>query len=201
MAISDIRHYGGHGTNRSLGVGGVVMGLRRTIRPTNLVLNGNFAKGTTNWSAVQGSFSASGGEVSYLCTSQYGNVRQESINIISGHKYYYAAWVKASSNLVGIKIVAGAWNSTIKRHSGSGAYERLSYIDTATASSANSQFRILEDDRASGWDTVYAYGGIVVDLTVAFAGMTEPTLAQCDAYFADWFNATANSGSMSRSLR
>ncbi len=155
---------------------------------TNLVTNGDFSNGTTGWTvAVYPTLSVSGGAASVLASGQYDRLMSQ-FTTIAGHKYYMAVHVKSDSPNVRLQY-GGA--GVIKNHSGSGNYETLRGVITA---SATNQYIWVVDTRASGWTAFVIDRATAIDLTTAFGAGNEPTAAQMDAYLAaypnSWFNTT-----------
>lgn len=94
---------------------------------------------------------------------------------VIARKYYCQGKIKSTSNLVALAFGNVV---TTKYHSGSGNYETISLIATATAVSQSINIR---DTRSSGWDLVKGKEFMVVDLTTTFGVGKEPTLDWCDA--------------------
>jgi len=159
---------------------------------SNLALCGNFALDTNadgvadNWS-ISGSTSAksvANNIQSFTASAQNTFLRQILTRVV-GHKYFYAVWVKAGSNLVMLNNGVSACT-----HSGSGNFERLWYIDTAP--NTGSPSLSLYDTRASGWTEIQVKEAVNIDLTDLFGAGFEPTLAQCGKMFANGFDGTQN---------
>lgn len=151
---------------------------------TNIVTNGNFANGTTGWVApAGGSISATGNELSSTAVATGTFVFQTlSPTTIAEHLYYGRAKVKTISNLVALRI-----GTTASFHSGNGLYQTLSVVHKATnpAHSLN-----VIDNRTSGWDFIKIMEAMAIDLTATFGAGNEPTVAQCNAMFPNWFDGT-----------
>lgn len=157
---------------------------------TNLVQNGDFSAGTTNWSADGVTHSVSAGTLTLTSTS-VGTGRELQLiagGTVVGHKYYGAADILSTSTNVTFAV-----GLTGKAHSGSGAYERLSLIHTATASA---HVVAVNDMRNAGWDSVGVRNVMAVDLTATFGAGNEPTKSEIDyllsKYPNSWFNGTVN---------
>jgi len=121
-------------------------------RPTQLLTNPNFDNGTANWYTINPgavSLSVSSNVLYFTAIQQYGAV-YEPITPTIGDMYYFSAYIKADSNLVGLYCYYSTPSSLIK-HSGSGNFEFLSTIATATDNTNVTRFRIVCDFRTSGW--------------------------------------------------
>jgi hypothetical protein len=141
-----------------------------------VVANGNFANGTTGWTASNAGIpTAANNILSFTATAANGFVYQ-TLNpaTIVGHKYYARARVKSSSNAVGIRI----GTNTASNHSGSNLYETLSTIYTAT--NITHSVNII-DARASNWTAVEVQSVMAYDLTLAMGLGNEPTATEMDA--------------------
>ena len=158
---------------------------------TNLVTNGNFTTDASSWSkffctvtSVDGVAEMTGQE-----NSSGLNRASQALGVPTGHKIYVRADVKATTNLAGIGIPTA---TRLASHSGSGEWEKLSFIRTVTFEAAIA----LIDNRTSDWDTVYFDNVFAVDLTATFGAGNEPTKAEMDALMAyfpnSWFDGTRN---------
>lgn len=128
-------------------------------------------------------------EATLLVSAQNGVITRPIYgNSIVNHKYYVSAWIKANS----ASIILGC-GATVIGTTGSGSYEHVSLIHTATSTTHTVSFK---DTRASGWDTFYAKRPFSLDLTGIFGSGYEPTLAQMDAimrpYTDMYFSGTTN---------
>lgn len=157
---------------------------------TNLITNGDFSNGTNGWLTASSSISASGNELSVLARATAGQAKSANCAMTNGHKYYFRAEVKATTDLAKISV-SGIGP---KAHSGSGNYESLSSAFLWGASTGPWPFRI-NDYRMDGWDTIFVKYVTLIDLTAAFGAGNEPTAEQMDAYLAaypnSWFDGSA----------
>lgn len=146
----------------------------------NIVKNGNFADGTTGWSTsgTVSTFTVANKEATILAGTQHGSV-YNLLKTKAGNKYYARADAKATSS----QILFG-FNSKVN-HSGSGKYEVLSIILTASVAA---EWLVLGDARASGRDNFYVKNVMCIDLTATFGAGNEPTKEQCDLMFANYFD-------------
>lgn len=106
-------------------VQGTMKGKLKGATHQNLVKNGNFADGTTGWSATGGTMSVSNGnlvfEASAVAEEHY--VLQALPIPIAGHKYYFTA-----KNLANVE-----WSIIIYNFNGDGQYESVSSPTIQTA--------------------------------------------------------------------
>ena len=156
------------------------------VPATNLLTNGDFSNGTTGWStSTLASCTVSGNVATCLANENNDSINRVLTSVV-GHKYYFAAQVKALSSLIGFYM-----STSNKFHSGGGNYELLSSIFTAT--STNHGMGVM-DTRASGFDNFYVKYAIAIDLTATFGAGNEPTAAGMDALLSafphSWFDGT-----------
>ena len=121
-------------------------------RPSQLLTNPNFDNGTANWLTINPSavsLSVSSNVLYFTAIQRYGAVYEPFTPTI-GDMYYFSAYLKADSNLVGLYCYYST-PSTLIKHSGSGNFEFLSTIATATDNTNDTRFRIVCDFRTSGW--------------------------------------------------
>jgi|GEM_PF-2517712 len=150
---------------------------------TNLLANGNFAQGTTGWVTYLGSLTEASGIGTFIASGQYGFARVALSSTVIGKKYYAMVNVKASSNLVQL----GFTSSSFIAHSGSGNFERLSMLITATTTG---HLPVVRDDRGSGFDEIQIDNLMCLCLSDIFGTGNEPSKATCDKLFADWFSGS-----------
>ena len=161
--------------------------MNRGLTATNLVVNGNFAGGTTGWIINASSISALSNELTLLATAQYGALRMGiALSTFATKKYYIKADVKSTSPLAMLAYPTGNVS-----HTGSNIYEKLSVVFSSGVDYLNSAFNFqIRDNRTSGWDNIYVKNVTFIDLTALFGAGNEPTLAECDRIFANWFDGT-----------
>jgi len=156
------------------------------VTATNLITNGDFSNGTSGWAtSTLASCTVSGNVATCLANENNDSINRVLTSVV-GHKYYFAAQVKALSSLIGFYM-----STSNKFHSGGGNYELLSSIFTAT--STNHGMGVM-DTRASGFDNFYVKYAIAIDLTATFGAGNEPTAAGMDALLSafpnSWFDGT-----------
>ncbi len=161
------------------------------IQATNLITNGNF-RTDSNSDGIADGWSSTFATNSLSNNIQHCTANAQSQNIMNvtykedhvvGHIYYYSVWVKADSSLVRLNNGVNVYN-----HSGSGQFERLSYIETST--NVANPHSGLYDYRASDWTEIQIKNAIAIDLTATFGVGLEPDQATCDRIFADYFNGS-----------
>lgn len=155
-----------------------------SVRPrgfVNLVLNGDFSNGYTNWTLVD---AVVNGIAEKTATVQYAAIRQDLAvpSAFRSHKIYAAALIKADSSGVALTVTDGVL-ATGTAHSGSNNFERLSLIKTIDASATTLAAKV-QDNRASAWTKYYCDYYMLIDLTAEFGVGFEPTQAWCDANIA-----------------
>lgn len=141
----------------------------------NYADNGDFTEGTQGWdmpNAVQATVGPDG--LSY--TKSDGTFTSITTNTVvnPGDILYKSGLIKASSDLVGMANL----NGFQVQHSGSGEYERLSFMQTHTVSPARTS---IYDERTDGLtDPVYVKNITVINLTDAFGAGNEPNKDEMD---------------------
>lgn len=122
----------------------------------------------------------------FIATAQNGRI-EGVFPKISGHKYYLKLDVKSDSNEVMIQnpgISGGSY------HTGSGDFERLSFIFTSQSDVPGSSLRV-RDGRASGWTNISVKKGMAIDLTEAYGAGNEPSIEEFEALLSEfedyWF--------------
>lgn len=146
-----------------------------SVSMTNKMTNGNFAEGSANWTASNATLTVSNGEAVMLASATSGRIYNFAAGgTVVGRKYFVKAKVKATSPLVQLQFGA-----TVKTHSGSGAYEDLYLIATATSTGHAIS---IYDTRSSGWDNVTIDNVVTVDVTDILAAY--PSLTAASIYNA-----------------
>jgi hypothetical protein len=155
----------------------VVIPTYREVSLTNILTNGNFAS-TTGWTATGASFSVASNEATFLANSQNDFLVRSDVSITNAHKYYFCGSLKAASASVRMVMSDVAGYDVAANSAGSGAYEFLGNVFTAPSSKANAAMYVLNDLRASGWDTLNGKYYSIMDITASFGAGYEPTAAQ-----------------------
>lgn len=152
------------------------------LSAVNLPKNGNFVD-TSNWLQYGGlaSFTVANNEATCKANTQYGSI-YNILKTVVGNKYYAKADVKATANSISIGFSDKAF------HSGSGKYESLSIILTATSTT---EWFVIGDGRSSGWDNFYVKNVLCIDLTAL--DLAIKTKLDCDYMFPTWFDGLQGS--------
>lgn len=166
---------------------------RTSYSYSNLFSNGNFAN-TNDWTTIGGTFAWSVLNNVAIITNLGASASAYKLyaanattpNYISGHKYYFRAWMKSNSSSDGINASSNLGNIT-KNHTGSGNWEFLSVVATASADGVD-DYRILNTTRTGdiSANPIEIKEGMAIDLTAL--GLETLSLAQCNALFP--FTAT-----------
>ena len=158
----------------------------------NILTNPDFSDGTNGWTRVAGlQWSVDGDE---LVVTDMGTTGPHKVyrntGSPSGNIKYLTVEMKSDSSQDGIRIGGTA---NIKRHSGSGQFERLSLIGSGSES-----IRILDSSRNGDISAspVRLRRALVIDLTATFGAGNEPSHEDMDALleqFPDaWFKGARN---------
>jgi hypothetical protein len=159
------------------------------LSAVNLIKNGNFANGTTNWSALSyGSMSTSSNELIYTLSAlnAAARIEQSSDVAIANNKYYLSGEIypKYANNTylqIGskssetISVIPNKWN-------------RLTDVIVAI-NSTRFRFYHTTDTNYAVNDTFKYRNIIAIDLTTIFGAGNEPTKEQCDLMFPVWFDS------------
>jgi hypothetical protein len=120
----------------------------------------------TGWTgALWTNAAVSNNELTFNATAQYGRTNKATtISNVLGKRYFISCDVKATSNLVNVKLTDDSAGAVIVGyHSGSGNYETIRRVVTCiTSNVCKLQIR---DDRASGWDTISVKNLYCIDIT------------------------------------
>ena len=176
--------------------------IRNSISYSNIAPNGNFVD-TSNYTTIGSGFAWSvlnnEGIITNLSSSGSGFklYTAPQFSVILGHKYYAREWMKSNSSSDGIATTAPVYGAFSKNHSGSGNYELLSLIATATATGTDS-IRVLNTTRTGdiSANPVKIKEFMSFDLTAL--GLDHLSLTQCDELFS--FTATSSTTSMANDV-
>ena len=159
----------------------------------NLVENGNFSNGLTNWTAVSGSGIAisSGTLATTLNTTLTGTsnfslaTSSISYDCVIGHIYYYRGEIKTPSTAGGTRVYFAQTTASAST-TGTGQWETVSNRITVSAEIANAENRKIRLMAQKGnpgdiiyWDNIKLY-----DLTAIYGAGNEPTKTWCDTNLA-----------------
>lgn len=182
-----------YGMAQVLGVGNMLHKLMMMVRWfKNGINNGNFANGTTGWTANYGTLSAVNGVLTLMGNGSqpYVDASRMGSMAIASHKYYLRASTKVTNNnCVNIQLKSwGLSNYTIVQTISlpvNGTTYKLSGV--LMSEKANQTLLITPTystaANASG-SVVEIQNVLCADLTALFGAGNEPTLAWCDANIA-----------------
>ena len=152
---------------------------------TNLVKNGSFESGLTNWSIIGSSTSWHetsifhfGAKAVYRDASSQGiNYIQQKLSFTKGHKYYFFAYAICTSEQQFFADIATKSGSEITFKAIPTSYKRGSVVYTANFTGTNA----INVNFAATTDSVIVDGVGMVDLTAAFGSGKEPSKSWCDS--------------------
>jgi hypothetical protein len=157
------------------------------VAQPSAIANGDFSNGTTGWTLANvGTPTVANNEATFTTVAPGASMTKGTISgTIIGNKYYARGKIKATSSQISLNSGSG-----IKYHSGSGNYELLSNLFTATSTGNGIG---VADNRASGWDAVSSKEFMMLDLTSIFGAGNEPSQSWCDKYLEFGTNYTVKS--------
>lgn len=182
------------------------MGIRRSFRPSNLVINGDFAQGTSGWNQINAATIAidSDGDgdnkaLKVTGTGPYAYIGNDpAISVVNGNKYYVRARVKKNNST---QVTLGFYRTRLGNPHAANiiytflgeTYEKVSTIFTANATDllivfypdtvANTNGKIALLDKV-----------LLINLTTLFGAGLEPNTAWCDNNIPIWFDGTLSGG-------
>ena len=135
----------------------------RSFASNQILQNGNFAS-DDGWSKQNATLSVSSNIGTMLASAQYGQIRHEVANIVSGHKYLISLYIKTTTATTSIltSFYSGS-NYNNKNIISTTNKQLLQYLVTPTQS--GTYILMIRDDRASGWDNIEISDIMVFDLT------------------------------------
>lgn len=172
---------------------------------TNIVTNGNFANGTTGWTALQSTINANDNVLSI--TGSGVGVSPLSSEFTStpwanGKKIYLRAEARVT-NSVCSQIQANLRHSTGNQLSAVTAspvqnqWYTVSGVGTSGVATENIEIRLVHvyaSAATANGKVMEVQGVLAIDLTAIFGAGNEPTSAQMDRWFTvfniSWFNTT-----------
>lgn len=171
---------------------------------TNIIKNGDFSNGTTGWAAYGGTISAADNTLTII-----GNGVSSSTNTwqtaswMLNHIYYIRAYVKAlSSDCTSITLLSYPTPNTSIKVITPILNEWLPISGVVTAGSTSSSARLgsISFNYGSAALANTKQGQVryttAIDLTSTFGTGNEPTVAQCDLMYSEWFDGTKHVGSV-----
>lgn len=145
-----------------------------SVKIKNEVVNGDFRNGNIGYIANLGTLT---GEGKFIATTKDGRIERASgyrVSFLSGEVVYTAARFKADSPLAWFNSSTGG--ATGGFHSGSGMFETVSRVYTATSDFINTPFiSRVGDGRSSGWTEIEVAYFVLINLTTVFGAGNEPT--------------------------
>ena len=171
----------------------------KTIAWAQLVKNGDFSDGTTNWQGNNGTISAAGGILTWTATNTltYANLRQASTGFLNGHKYFVSFIIKgAQANKLDFALGNAAGGGV------SGSFDYGTDWTTIHAiisplTATDFSLYIRPNAMAVSGAVAYFKGPIVIiDLTLLYGAGHEP--ASVAAFLADYpeYNPTYDPDSL-----
>ncbi|MCE5220040.1 MAG: hypothetical protein LLF98_01930 [Clostridium sp.] len=167
------------------------MGLRRSLKITNLVVNGDFRNGTTGWT-----FGASvtdktivNGALTWTLPGFIGYTEDNwvSQNIIpSAGKYYIRLKAKRNNSVSNNQLLIGRSFWDLNVFDLSTEFRTYSKIWNCTGSGS----LVFGASEITNGLNVNIDDVFLINLTDIFGVGNEPMQAQCDIWFANWFDGT-----------
>lgn len=172
------------------------MGLRRSFKPTNLLVNGNGVNGATGWTAIDTSaFTVSADAFRFTASATNGRIEQV-VNVVNGHRY--AIFANIQTNSVNVRFSIAGVGPVFP--SGGGAEERLVSVFAWPASTEKWQFQI-RDQRIMNWNEIVVKKCMLFDLTsllpADLLALSDADLKTwCASNIPYWFDGTLTGGKM-----
>jgi hypothetical protein len=170
------------------------------LTATNMVKNGSFNNGDTNWTKNNSNFVANNGVAEFTAISKYGDARSNKINLIIGNKYYVKTRLRLTTLtdevIVGLSDINSETFPAMKTLEQTTDWQSVSGIVTINSLRSTTNRFFIKDSRDSEFDTVYLDDVMVIDLTATFGASNEPTVEECDQIFSNWFDGTKSTNSV-----
>ena len=126
-----------------------------------LVQNGNFADGTTNWYGSNVNKTIADNVATFTASAQGGMLYSGGTSFISGHKYLCIVKVKLTTGTTDVYLRTQGNNKTATIFTTSEQTLAIVYTSPATQSSAVA----VRDERTSDWDAIQVRNFQLFDLT------------------------------------
>jgi len=139
-----------------------------TVAFNQFVENGDFAQGSTNWNASNGSFTVSNGIATFTATAQGGYLIRGT-KYVANHKYFIGGRVKLTSGTTQVRF--RGWNGTntlVSAYTKSTTDWQYIYGIASSNATTTSGNIVLLDERSSGWDAIQTTDIMLIDLTQMF---------------------------------
>ena len=152
-----------------------------------LIQNGDFANGTTSWSASgSNTISASGGELSVSIGGAWNNDARQTLNTVADHKYIVLFEAKGDSTIT--KVNFGQFglstNASIGIVTLSTEYQSFAKMMTVAENATTVRFSFGENGTSYVGKKYYLKNVNLFDLTAMFGSGNEPTVAQFRTLFS-----------------
>lgn len=149
---------------------------------------GNFEKDSDSNGVADGwtgtsvtACSVSGNVQNFTPTAQFGGIGSAAFKLINSHKYYMACNMSTTDVNAKLYIMQlNGGNTPTLAHSGSGKYERLAAIVTATSDQSTPYLK-PQTEKASNFVAISVKEVMLIDLTAMFGAGNEPAIAWCNA--------------------
>jgi len=177
------------------------MGLRRSFKPTNSIVNGSFEYNLNEWTVNVG-----GGTIEASIAKAKDGVKSTRIVCAAQSVYEYQDLVFTDGNIIYISLWAYLASGTITSNVPSIVYDYGSYLNGAVITFATldanwrraSAIKVATSGgvrvnigRTSAQTAEYYVDAIMaIDLTALFGAGKEPTVEWCDANLPVWFDGT-----------
>lgn len=157
------RQSGGDGVNCIKRIKG------KTIAWNQLVKNGDFSNGITEWNALNASQSVSEKVNTFTASAQYGGIYQTEIIIPEGHMVFASCEIKTTTPTDQIQYLAQYSGGTAAGATSAAAsgWQRVVIFSSLPRGARNI---LIRDNRSSGWDAVQVRNVFLVDLTLLGLG-------------------------------
>jgi len=177
------------------------------VTATNIIQNGNFANGTTGWTANSGtSNSVSNNTLSNTTlgyTNATGRVSQIINQTFNNQQIYISFKVRVNnSDCIHIQPYFALASGDVgyfkdQYNPTANTWYHVSDIKTITADTHRFIIGHYYNDMVAG-RTMELQNVLMVNLTEMFGEGNEPTVEQCDKMFANWFDGTKSTPSAMR---
>lgn len=152
------------------------------VEYSNLVVNGDFANGTTGWNSVNATIANESGRLAITASAQHGRSDQTINGLVIGNKYSVTITVEGTTNNYAFVIGIGSTTTNLTIN----GVQRISFIFTATATTHTIG---IGDIRTTGFTKFWADNAMVVNLgtpqiTALESQLPNPlTAIECDRIF------------------
>lgn len=160
---------------------------------TNMVVNGNFASGTTGWEGNAASISAGDNILTVTAngTQVYGISRNLGGLTLVGHKIYFRQKMRITSTVCdGLRMRVDGVDVATQGTPVQNTWYALSAVATIITSSRQEARQYYADAATANGKVMEVKEVLAIDLTAMFGAGNEPSTAQCNLMFANWFDGT-----------